>query len=127
MKLQSEKLVRLIEVHNKIMAWHLENIGGLEVAIGECDKQHANTLVSMEHMASIGLAKGPNYSRIFSEIKDRRAKLVKAVQATKAEHARINAIVDRLDEKKSEVQSDIDQFELEESIDEWSNSQASFS
>jgi hypothetical protein len=127
MKQQSKKLGRLIEVHNKIIEWHLENIAGLEVAIADCDKQHANTLLSMERMEGIGLAKGPNYSRIFSEIRERRAKLVKAVQAAKAEHARVTAVVDRLDEKKLEAQADIDQSELEESIDEWSNSEASFS
>ena len=127
MKQLSKKLERLIEVHSKIVEWHLENIAGLEVAVADCDTQHAKTLLSMEKMEGIVFARGPNFTRMLQEIRERRAKLLKAVQAAKAEHARITAIVDKLDERKSEVQSDIDQVELEESIDEWSNTQASFS
>ncbi len=127
MKRQSEKLTRLIDAHNKIIEWHIENIASLEVSIAACDKQVADTLVAMDQMAGLGLSKGPNYSRIFQEIKDRRGKLTKASLTAKAEHARVTAIVERLAERKSEVQVGIDQVDLEDSIDEWSNTQASFS
>jgi hypothetical protein len=127
MKQKSAKLVRLLDVHNKIIEVHLENIANLELSIAECDKQRARTLASMEQMEGMGPSKGPNFPRILQDIRDRRAKLVKAVLAARAEHARANAIVDRLAEKKSEVQVEIDQHDLEESIDEWSNAQSSFS
>ena len=127
MKRKSKKLGRLIDVHDKIIACHLETITGFEVAIADCDTQLARTLASMEQMVGMGFAKGPNYTRILQEIRDRRAKLVKASLAAKAEHARVTAIVERLNERKSEVQEEIDQLDLEESIDEWSNAQSSFS
>ena len=127
MKTKSKKLGQLIDVHDKIIGWHLETIAGFEAAIADCDIQLARTLSSMEQMVGMGLAKGPNYTRILQEIRDRRAKLVKASLAAKAEHARVTAIVERLNERKSDAQEQIDQHDLEESIDEWSNAQSSFS
>jgi hypothetical protein len=127
MKLEPDRLERLIEVHDKIIAWHLETIAGLEVAIADCDTQQARTLASMHQIVGMGLAKGPNYTRILQEIRDRKAKFVKASVAAKAEHARVTAIVERLNERKGEAQELIDQLELEDAIDEWSNAQASFS
>ena len=127
MKRESKKLSRLIDAHNKIIEWHCENIAGLEHSIVACDRQLASTLSGLEQIAAMGLDKGPNFPRIFQDIRERRGKLVKAVLAAKAEHARVTAIVERLAERKSDVQSDIDELDLEDSIDEWSNAQASFS
>jgi hypothetical protein len=127
MKNEVKKLARLVAVHNKIVAWHLESIAAYEVAIADCDKQHMKTLASMAQMEGLGLGKGPNFTRILREIQEKRARLVQAAQAAKAEHARISAIVDRLIERKSEVEEEVDQLDLEESIDEWSNVQSSFS
>lgn len=127
MRRESKKLTRLIDAYNKMIEWHIQTIANLELSIAACDKQHASTLVSMEQMAGMGLTKGPNFPRILQDIRDRRGKLTKASLTAKTEHARVSAIVERLVERKSEVQSDIDQVDFEDSIDEWSNAQASFS
>ena len=127
MKRQSKKLSRLLDAHNKIIEWHSENIASLEQSIVACDQQLASTLAALDQMAGMGLNKGPNFPRILQEIRDRRAKLTKTLLATQAEHARVNAIVERLAERKLEVQSNIDELDLEDSIDEWSNAQATFS
>lgn len=127
MRRQSKKLERLVEVHNKIIESQFETIASLDASLRDCDRQQAQTLASMEQMESMGLPKGPNYSRIFQEIHLRRGQLTKALLAAKAEHARVSAIVERLIERRSEIQSSIDQSDLEDSIDEWSNAQATFS
>ena len=127
MRRQSKKLSRLVDVHTKIIESQLETIAGLNAALQDCDRQQIKTLASMEKMESMGLAKGPNFSRIFQEIHLRRGQLTKALLATKAEHTRVSAIVERLIEKRAEIQVNIDQSDFEDSIDEWSNAQATFS
>lgn len=121
------KLERLITVHNKIADWHLENIAGLEASIAACDQDVVNTHVAMEKLEGMRPGKGPNFSRILKEIKERRAKLEKSAMAAKAEHARISAIVEHLLAKQAVLREENEQRSLEESIDEWSNAQASFS
>ncbi len=127
MKEELDKVNRLVKVHNKIVEWHLENIAGIEASIAACDQDVAKTLSGMEQLEGFRAGKGPNFSRILREIKDRRAKLVKSVMAAKAEHARISAIVENLLARKSELEDQREQLNLEESIDEWSNAQSSFS
>jgi|GEM_PF-6857855 len=122
-----EKLSRLLEVHNQIVDWHLKNIVNLETDMMECDRQMSSTLNAMEMLEKLGIAKGPNFSRIFQEIGSRRKRLLQAVQKAKTEHSRMNSIVKLLSERKSGLSEQIDNMELEDSIDEWSNAAVSFS
>jgi 7-keto-8-aminopelargonate synthetase-like enzyme len=127
MRSSLQKLVRLAKVHNQIVDWHLENITHLAEGLAECDALQNRTLQSMEQLQRLGIAKGPNFSRILQEMQVRRSRLKAAAQSAKSEHARISAIVEKLEERQAGLRERVDQEQLEETIEEWNIATSTFS
>jgi chromosome segregation ATPase len=127
MKQQLQKLVRLAQVHNQIVDWHLENIAQLSNGLAECAAQHARILQSMEQFQSLGMTKAPNFSKMLQDIKVRRDRLKAATHAAEAEHARVHAIVEKLKQRQGYLRARIIEEELEQTIEEWNTLRSAFS
>jgi chromosome segregation ATPase len=127
MKQQLQKLVRLAEVQNQIVDWHLENIAQLSGRLAECAAQQARTLQSMEQLQSMGFTRGPDFARILQDIQVRRERLKAATNVAKLEHARVHAIVEKLEQRQADLRARIAEEELEQTIEEWTMIKSAFS
>jgi ABC-type transporter Mla subunit MlaD len=127
MKQQLQRLMRLAHVHNQIVDWHLENIAQLSDGLAECAAQQARTLQSLEQLQNLGIAKSPDFSKILQDINFRRERLNAATHAAKAERARVQAVVEKLNQRQVDLHARITEVELEQSIEEWNTIRSAFS
>ncbi len=114
-----KKLLRLIEIHSKLVENQSDSVREYAVSISACDERMNGVLASLELHEKIGLPLTKAVSTKMREICDTKIRLQREIALAKVEKDRLNGIIDELQARSKMVAAMHDEEENAGIIEEW--------
>ena len=124
MKEDLQKLLRLIEVHSQLIARQSNQLNEFKKSVAECERRRQELHISMTQYENGEIYNPSNFTLKFRVVNKEEAALALEIERAKAEQIRLNAILDRLNERRIDLDQMRNEEEIVEATQEWLQSHA---
>lgn len=114
-----KKLLRLIDIHSKLVEKQIDVVNEYGASIASCDMGLNGVLLSMQQYENGGTYLSGTFSEKLRNLAQNKANLEKDIEKARIEQRRLSVIVDKLTERHSDLAEANAEIETSDALDEW--------